>query len=138
MKVELLNQGDIVRTPRGYFARVLTDSGEQVRVNWIGVSFSGLPTFNFRKSDIKIVKTETEDFFKSTFKQIEKEALRRVIAQERELRKASAPSAEMKLVRRRDNIKSMLKELSLKDSEALVEFIREKKLRLTRTNGGEI
>ena len=129
----LLKQGDIIRTPRGYFARVIADSGEQIKANWIGVEFSGLPTFNFRKSEIKVVKTNTEDFFKATFRSIEREALRRVIQQERELRKASAPTAEQKIVRRQSNIKSMLKELSLEDSEALVEFIRAKKL--TTKNG---
>ena len=136
MKVEhLLQKNDIIRTPRGYFASVLSDSGESLRANWIGAEFSGLPTFNFKKSEIRVVKTQTEDFFRATFKQIEREALRRVIQEERALRKQS-PTLEMKVIKKQSNIKSMLKELSLEDSEALVEFIKAKRLRLITKNGG--
>ncbi len=132
-KEQLLQKNDIIRTPRGYFASVIADSGDSVVASWIGGSFSGLSSFNFRKSEIKIVRTNTQDFFKSTFKSIEREELRRVIAEERELRKA-APTLESKIVRKRNNIKGLLKDLNADDERALVEFIKAK--RLTKINGG--
>jgi hypothetical protein len=132
MRVETLNSGDLIRTPRGYFAWVISSSGDSVRANWVGVEFPSLPSLSFKKSEIKVVRTRTLDFFAQTFKQISKEELRRVIVEERALR-AKAPTEEAKVVRKRSNIKGMLKELSLEDSEALIEFIKAK--RLTTKNG---
>jgi hypothetical protein len=129
-----LESGDLIRTPRGYFATVISDSGDSIRASWMGREFPSLPTITLKKSEIIVVKTKTADFFEKLFKKLEREELRRVISEERGVR-AKAPREEEKIVRKRSNIKSMLKELTLEDEEALIEFIRRKKLTVKNGEG---
>ena len=129
MKIEmenLLQRGDIIRTPRGYFAKVNWDDGESVGVSYIEKIFPSLACMTFKKEEVFVVRRGTETFFKQMFKKMEEKERREEIKQERAKRKVT-PTKEEKVVRKRDNIKGILKELSREDERELMKMIREKK-----------
>ena len=123
---ELLTKGDIIRTPRGYFAKVNWDDGESVGVSYIEKVFPSLACMTFKKEEVFVVRRGTEMFFKEMFKKMGEEERREEIKQERVRRKVT-PTKEEKVVRKRDNIRKMLKELSREDERELVKMIRERK-----------
>ena len=123
---ELLTKNDIIRTPRGYFAKVNWDDGESVGVSYIEKVFPSLACMTFKKKEIFVVRRGTETFFKQMFKKMEEKERREEIKQERARRKVT-PTKEEKVVRKRDNIRKMLKELSREDEKELVKMIRERK-----------
>ena len=123
---ELLTKNDLIRTPRGYFAKVNWDDGESVGVSYIEKIFPSLACMTFKKKEIFVVRRGTETFFKQMFKKMEEKERREEIKQERARRKVT-PTKEEKVVRRRDNIKGMLKELSREDEKELIKMIRERK-----------
>ena len=86
---ELLTKNDIIRTPRGYFAKVNWDDGESVGASYIEKVFPSLACMTFKKKEIFIVKRGTEMFFKEIFKEMEEEEKREEIKQERAMRKVT-------------------------------------------------
>ena len=130
---ELLTKGDIIRTPRGYFAKVNWDDGESVGVSYIEKVFPSLACMTFKKKEVFIIKRGTEMFFKEVFKKMEEEEKREEIKQERAMRKVT-PTKKEKVVRKRDNIKEILKELSREDERELVKVIRERKEKREKRN----
>ena len=123
---ELLTKNDIIRTPRGYFAKVNWDDGESVGVSYIEKVFPSLACITFKKKEIFVVRRGTEMFFKEMFKKMEEKERREEIKQERAKRKVT-PTKEEKVVRKRNNIKEILKELSREDERELMKMIREKR-----------
>ena len=123
---DLLQKDDIIRTPRGYFAKVNWDDGENVGVSYIEKVFPSLACMTFKKKEVFVVKRGTEVFFKEIFKKMKEEERREEIKQERAMRKVT-PTKKEKVVRKRNNIKGILKELSREDERELVKMIREKK-----------
>ena len=123
---DLLQKNDIIRTPRGYFAKVNWDDGESVGVSYIEKVFPSLACMTFKKEEIFIVRRGTEMFFKEIFKEMEEEERREEIKQERARRKIT-PTKKEKVVRKRNNIKEILKELSREDERELMKIIKERK-----------
>jgi len=123
---DLLQKNDIIRTPRGYFARVNWDDGESVGVSYIEKVFPSLACMTFKKEEIFVVKRGTEMFFKEVFKKMKEEERREEIKQERARRKIT-PTKKEKVVRKRNNIKEILKELSREDERELIKIIKERK-----------
>ena len=123
---ELLTKGDIIRTPRGYFARVNWDDGESVGASYIEKVFPSLACMTFKKKEVFVVRRGTEMFFKEMFKKMEEEEKREEIKQERVRRKIT-PTKKEKVIRKRDNIKEILKELSREDERELIKIIKERK-----------
>jgi hypothetical protein len=123
---EKLSKGDIIRSPRGYLARVNWDDGVMVGVSFIEASFPSLACMTYKKEEVFVVKRGPQQFWKELFKKISDEGLREEIKQERALR-AVTPTQEQKVVRKRDNVKSLLKELTQEDQKALVEMLRERR-----------
>ena len=130
---DLLQKNDIIRTPRGYFAKVNWDDGESVGVSYIEKVFPSLACMTFKKEEIFIIKRGTEMFFKEVFKKMEEEEKREEIKQERAMRKVT-PTKKEKVVRKRDNIKKILKELSREDERELIKIIREKREKREKRN----
>ena len=130
---ELLTKGDIIRTPRGYFARVNWDDGENVGVSYMEKVFPSLACMTFKKKEIFIVKRGTEMFFKEIFKEMKEEERREEIKQERARRKVT-PTKKEKVVRKRNNIKGILKELSREDERELIKIIKERKEKREKRN----
>jgi len=130
---ELLTKNDIIRTPRGYFAKVNWDDGENVGVSYIEKVFPSLACMTFKKEEIFVVRRGTEMFFKEVFKKMEEEEKREEIKQERAMRKVT-PTKKEKVVRKRDNIKKILKELSREDERELIKIIREKREKREKRN----
>ena len=133
---DLLQKNDIIRTPRGYFAKVNWDDGENVGASYIEKVFPSLVCMTFKKKEIFVVKRGTEMFFKEMFKKMEEEEKREEIKQERAKRKIT-PTKKEKVIRRRNNIKKILKELSREDERELVKIIkerREKKEKIEKRN----
>ena len=123
---ELLTKNDIIRTPRGYFAKVNWDDGENVGASYIEKVFPSLVCMTFKKKEVFVVKRGTEMFFKEVFKKMKEEERREEIKQERVRRKIT-PTKKEKVVRKRNNIKEILKELSREDERELMKMIREKR-----------
>ena len=123
---DLLQKGDIIRTPRGYFAKVNWDDGENVGVSYIEKASLSLACMTFKKKEVFVVRRGTETFFKQMFKKMEEEKRREEIKQERAMRKVT-PTKEEKVVRKRGNIKEILKELSREDERELIKIIKERK-----------
>ena len=123
---ELLTKNDIIRTPRGYFAKVNWDDGENVGVSYMEKVFPSLACMTFKKEEVFVVRRGTETFFKQMFKKMGEEERREEIKQERAMRKVT-PTKEEKVVRKRNNIKEILKELSREDERELMKIIREKR-----------
>ena len=130
---ELLTKNDIIRTPRGYFAKVNWDDGESVGVSYMEKVFPSLACMTFKKEEVFIVRRGTEMFFKEMFKKMKEEERREEIKQERAKRKVT-PTKEEKVVRKRDNIKEILKELSREDERELIKIIREKRKEREKRN----
>jgi len=130
---DLLQKNDIIRTPRGYFAKVNWDDGENVGVSYIEKVFPSLACMTFKKEEIFVVRRGTEMFFKEVFKKMEEEEKREEIKQERAMRKVT-PTKKEKVVRKRDNIKKILKELSREDERELIKIIREKRKKREKRN----
>jgi len=130
---ELLTKNDIIRTPRGYFARVNWDDGESVGVSYIEKVFPSLACMTFKKEEIFVVKRGTEMFFKEVFKKMKEEERREEIKQERARRKIT-PTKKEKVVRKRNNIKEILKELSREDERELIKIIEERKEKREKRN----
>ena len=130
---DLLQKNDIIRTPRGYFAKVNWDDGESVGVSYMEKVFPSLACMTFKKKEVFVVRRGTEMFFKEMFKKMKEEERREEIKQERAKRKIT-PTKKEKVVRKRNNIKEILKELSREDERELVKMIREKKERREKRN----
>ena len=130
---DLLQKNDIIRTPRGYFARVNWDDGESVGVSYIKKVFPSLACMTFKKEEIFVVKRGTEMFFKEVFKKMKEEERREEIKQERARRKIT-PTKKEKVVRKRNNIKEILKELSREDERELIKIIEERKEKREKRN----
>ena len=130
---DLLQKNDIIRTPRGYFAKVNWDDGENVGVSYIEKVFPSLACMTFKKEEIFVVKRGTEMFFKEVFKKMEEEEKREEIKQERAKRKIT-PTKKEKVIRKRNNIKEILKELNREDERELVKMIRERKEKREKRN----
>jgi hypothetical protein len=124
--MELLSKGDIIRSPRGYLASVNWDDGEMIGCSFIERSFPSLACMTYKKSEVFVVKRGPQQFWKEMFKRISDEGLREEIKQERALRLVT-PTQKEKVVRKRDNVKSLLKELTQEDQEALVAMLRERR-----------
>ncbi len=129
---EPLQKDDIIRSPRGYLASVNWSDGEHVGVSFIEKNFGPLSCMTFKRDEVFVVKRGPKTFFKELFKKISDEVLREEIKQEREMRVVT-PTQEQKVVRKRDNVKALLKDLSAGDQEALVEFIRMRKEKESET-----
>ena len=130
---ELLTKNDIIRTPRGYFAKVNWDDGENVGVSYIEKVFPSLACMTFKKKEVFVVRRGTEMFFKEMFKKMEEEEKREEIKQERAKRKIT-PTKKEKVIRKRNNIKEILKELSREDERELIKIIREKREKREKRN----
>ena len=130
---ELLTKNDIIRTPRGYFAKVNWDDGENVGVSYMEKVFPSLACVTFKKKEVFVVRRGTETFFKQMFKKMEEEERREEIKQERARRKVT-PTKKEKVVRRRNNIKGILKELSREDERELIKIIKERKEKREKRN----
>ena len=130
---DLLQRGDIIRTPRGYFAKVNWDDGENVGVSYIEKVFPSLACMTFKKKEVFVVRRGTEMFFKEVFEKMKEEERREEIKQERAKRKV-IPTKKEKVVRKRNNVKKILKELSREDERELVKIIKEKKERREKRN----
>ena len=123
---ELLTKGDIIRTPQGYFAKVNWDDGESVGASYTEKIFPSLACMTFKKKEVFVVRKGTEMFFKEMFKKMEEEERREEIKQERARRKVT-PTKKEKVVRKRNNIKEILKELSREDERELMKIIKERR-----------
>jgi len=121
--MEKIQKNDIVRTPRGYLASVVS-VGEFVNCSYIKSSTS-IP-MSFKSSELFLVKSGVNEFWGQLFKKINKEELREEIKQERALR-ATLPTKEEKVIRKRDNFSSLLKDLTQEDQEALIKMLRERR-----------
>ena len=60
----LLQKNDIIRTPRGYFAKVNWDNGESVGVSYIEKIFPSLACMTFKKKEIFVVRRGQKCFLK--------------------------------------------------------------------------
>ena len=123
---EQLQKGDIIRSPQGYLAHVNWSDKELVGCSFIEKSFPSLACMTYRKDEIFVVRRGPKQFWKEMFKLQSDEMLREEIKQERAMR-AVLPTQEERAVRKRDNVTSLLKDLSASDQEALIKMIREKK-----------
>jgi len=120
----MLKEDDIVRTPRGYLASVISVGKEFVNCAYIK-SRESIP-MSFRELEVFLVKSADKEFWGEMFKRMSKEELKEEVKRERAMR-ATLPSEKEKVVRRRDNVSSLLKDLTQEDQEALVRMLRERR-----------
>jgi hypothetical protein len=129
-----MEKGDLVRTERGFFAKVNWvreyEQADGEKYNLVGCSyvertFPPLACMTFKEGELTLVKTKEKEFFSSIFKMIDEEERRYEIARERAVRK-TMPTQEQKVIKRNCNLDSIFKELSASEIEALKEVIRAK------------
>jgi hypothetical protein len=125
-----LNKGDIIRSPRGYLASVNWSKIGKIDnkpVEWIGCTFidrgfKGIECMTYRADEVFVVRRGANEFWNEMFKQISDEELRNEIRTERALRmQMPKRKPEVQVVAR---TRSLLKDLTDEDQEALIQLIR--------------
>ena len=119
-----LEAGDIIRTKRGLFATVKADDGRTIAASFPACyNFPGLPLIHLKHSEVEVVRTKKEDFFKRVFEEIRREERRFEVKAERELRKKGTEEKVRVKVRKKAK-KKLLNELEEGELEEFLKYVR--------------
>ncbi len=121
-----LEKGDVVKTPQGYFGKVNWVTEEIVGISYVGKAFSGLDGMTFPLTEVTLVQKNQAALFREEFKEMSDEELRSQLQRERTAR-TILPTPTQRAAKRKDDVSSILKELSSEDKAALAEFLKAKR-----------
>ena len=122
-----LEAGDIIRTKRGLFATVKADDGRTIAASFPACyNFPGLPLIHLKHSEVEVVRTKKEDFFKRVFGEIRREERRFEVQRERELRKKRIEENVREKVRKKVR-KKLVDELEEGELEEFLKYVRRRK-----------